>query len=59
MFQAIISSRFKNRGTDLIFRYENSAGMLLRKLAMSYPERVKANSTVKGQTRWQILPPPE
>jgi hypothetical protein len=32
--------------------------MLLRTLSMKHPDRVEADTTVRGQQRWTIYPPP-
>jgi len=56
-FEAIIRSRFERWQTERLFRYDNSAGMLLRTLSNNFPARVAFHSTVRGQSRWRIYPP--
>jgi hypothetical protein len=58
-FEEIIRGHFAKWDTERLFRYGNSAGMLLRSLSMKYPNRFKADTTVRGNQRWIIQPPPE
>lgn len=56
-FENIVRARFERWDTERLFRYGNSAGMLLRTLSMKHPERVEADTMVRGQQRWKVSPP--
>jgi hypothetical protein len=43
-FEEIIRSRFEKWDTERLFRYVNSAGMLLRNLSSKYPKRVEIDT---------------
>ena len=47
-FEDIIRSRFEPWDTGRLFRYGNSAGMLLRSLSAKHPERVEIDTIVRG-----------
>ncbi|MGC3990163.1 MAG: hypothetical protein QM796_10875 [Chthoniobacteraceae bacterium] len=57
-FEKIMRAKFDRVEVDRLFRYGNSAGMLLGELSSRYPSRVKKAGFVHGGThKWLILPP--
>lgn len=56
-FEEIVRSRFEKWDTERLFRYGNSAGMLLRSLSAKHPDRVEIDTIVRGNQKWTIYPP--
>ena len=56
-FEEVIRSRFERWDSERLFRYMNSAGMLLRNISAKHPNRVEEDSIIRGSRHWTINPP--
>lgn len=54
-FQAMVNLLPVEQGWRSLFKYSNSAGMLLKDLSRLFPADVTASGTVNGFKRWRIV----
>ncbi len=57
--ERIVRNFTGDREATRLFRYSNSAGMLLRSLSSHYPGRVKSAKRTNGYQKWVLTPPCE